>query len=78
MHVNGAPGPHDLITAQFPYAKWFLLLVACLDQVLHVRLGARERNRLVRDRHSFCGTLSNLAREFGISPQRVWQIAGGN
>ena len=37
-----------------------------------------SRDELIRLRHSAGEGLSNLAREFGISPQRVFQIAKAN
>ncbi len=35
---------------------------------------AHTRNELIRLRHEVGETISQLAREFGISPQRVFQI----
>jgi len=36
-----------------------------------------DRNAAIRTRHSAGETISDLAREFGISPQRVSQIVRG-
>ena len=36
-----------------------------------------NRNQQIRERHSAGETISDLAREFGISPQRVSQIVRG-
>jgi len=36
-----------------------------------------DRNAAIRTRHSTGETISDLAREFGISPQRISQIVRG-
>jgi len=36
-----------------------------------------DRNAAIRTRHSAGETISDIAREFGISPQRVSQIVRG-
>ncbi|HYO88454.1 MAG TPA: helix-turn-helix domain-containing protein [Candidatus Limnocylindrales bacterium] len=33
-----------------------------------------QRNLLIQIRHAAGDRLSDIAREYGISPQRVWQI----
>ena len=38
------------------------------------KLNRRLRDSIIRARHAAGETLTDLAREFGISPQRVWQI----
>ena len=38
------------------------------------RIYKQERNSLIRARHAAGEGLSDLAREYEISPQRVWQI----
>jgi Mor family transcriptional regulator len=50
--------------------------------VLHILYHARilqsptiaERDARIRERHAAGESISDLAREFGASPQRVWQI----
>ncbi len=41
-------------------------------------LTTAQRNLLIQIRHATGEGLSNLAREYGISPQRVWQIVNGH
>lgn len=38
------------------------------------RLDTKTRDEIIRKRHAVGERLSDLAREFGISPQRVYQI----
>ncbi len=38
------------------------------------RLNTQMRNELIRQRYALGEGLSDLAREYGISPQRVYQI----
>lgn len=38
------------------------------------RLDMQTRDALIRKRHAKGEALSDLAREYGISPQRVYQI----
>ena len=45
-----------------------------LYPALQPRLTKQQRNVLIRARHAVGETLTDLAREFGISPQRAWQI----
>jgi transposase-like protein len=39
-----------------------------------LRLDTRSRDELIRKRHAAGERISDLAREFGITPQRVHQI----
>ena len=41
---------------------------------MHRTTDKPSRNELIRKRHTAGEHLSDLAREFGISPQRVYQI----
>lgn len=45
-----------------------------LYPALQPRLTKQQRDVLIRARHTAGEALSDLAREFGISPQRAWQI----
>lgn len=45
-----------------------------LYPALQPRLTKQQRDVLIRVRHAAGEALSDLAREFGISPQRAWQI----
>ena len=38
------------------------------------QLTTAQRNKLIQTRQAAGESLSDLAREYGISPQRVWQI----
>ncbi len=40
-------------------------------------LTTAQRNYLIQLRHTAGESQSDLAREYGISPQRVWQIVMG-
>jgi Mor family transcriptional regulator len=41
------------------------------------RLDTQTRNVLIRRRHVAGESITDLAREYGISPQRVYQIGEG-
>ncbi len=57
-----------------PLAKRFLLFVACLEPDLHPPISIAERVR--QSMAAYLGGMkqSALARQHGVSPQRVWQI----
>ena len=59
---------------QIPLAKRFLLFVAYLELDLHPPIRIAERDRQIMEAYLGGMSKSELARGYGISPQRVWQI----
>jgi Mor transcription activator family protein len=55
----------------------FLFLIH-YDQDFTPRTTTRQRDEQIRQRHMNGETLSDLAREYGISPQRIFQIINPN
>ena len=75
---NGASGRETVHLENLRLAKQILLYVVFRNAhdpvVVQQRIYKEERNRLIRTRHAAGEGLSDLAREYEISPQRVWQI----
>ena len=63
-------------------AKQIILYVTFRDAhdpvPVQQRIYKEERNRVICTRHAAGEGLSDLAREYEISPQRVWQIVQEN
>jgi hypothetical protein len=57
-----------------PLAKRFLLFVAYLELDLHPPISIAERDRQIMEAYLGGMKQSALARQHGVSPQRVWQI----
>jgi hypothetical protein len=53
------------------------LLRGLYQRVADGTLTTSQRNLLIQMRHAAGEGLSDLAREYGISPQRAWQIVNG-
>lgn len=55
-------------------ATEYILLLLRMISPVDPRLTVRERNQVIRARYAKGDSLSELARQFGISPQRIWQL----
>jgi hypothetical protein len=55
-------------------AKTLILFVIYYELDFTPRLTTQQRDQIIRDRYSRGEAISDLAREYGISPQRVFQI----
>ena len=55
-------------------AKKLILFVTYYEHDYTDKLTVAERDALIRERHAQGETISDLAREYDISPQRVFQI----
>ena len=75
---NGASGRETVHLDNLRLAEQIILYVTFRDVhdpvPVQQRIHKEERNRLIRARHAAGEGLSDLAREYEISPQRVWQI----
>ena len=75
---NGASGRETVHLDTLRLAEQIILYVTfrnAHDPVpVQQRIYKEERNRIICTRHAAGEGLSDLAREYQISPQRVWQI----
>ena len=75
---NGASGRETVHLDNLRLAEQIILYVTFRNAhdpvAVQQRIYKEERNRLIRARHAAGEGLSDLAREYEISPQRVWQI----
>ena len=78
LEGNGASGRETVHLDNLRLAKQIILYVTFRDAhdpvPVQQRIYKEERNRVIRTRHAAGEGLSDLAREYQISPQRVWQI----
>jgi hypothetical protein len=58
-------------------AKNLYLFLIYYDHDFTPRLTTAQRNNLIRERYAAGEKISELARAFGISPQRIFQIVRG-
>jgi Mor family transcriptional regulator len=56
------------------HAKQFYLFLTYYDQDFTPVLTKQQRDHIIRQRHANGEAISDLAREFDITPQRVFQI----
>ena len=75
---NGASGRETVHLDNLRLAEQIILYVTFRNAHAPVpvqqRISKEERNSIIRARHAAGEGLSDLAREYEISPQRVWQI----
>lgn len=67
-------GRESVPTFDLPTAKQILLFVLYDARSEHRSQGNTERDARIRGRCEAGETISDLAREYGVSAQRVWQI----
>ncbi len=63
-----------MLSNGIPLAKRFLLFVAYLELDLHPPITIAERDRKIMAAYMGGCSLSDLARQHGVSSQRAWQI----
>jgi hypothetical protein len=56
------------------HAKQLILFLTYYDRDVTPRLTIQKRNQNIRQRYTNGEAISDLAREYGITPQRVFQI----
>jgi hypothetical protein len=74
-HVSNGTSPHNTIPyGSIAFAKKVILFVAYFERDNSPKLTIKERNAQICKRYAAGETLSDLACEFGLSPQRIYQI----
>ena len=75
---NNSPNRVQALTTirdqEIELAKRLLLFVTYYELDVTESLSTRDRNAIIRTRYFEGEPMSTLAKEFGISPQRVYQI----
>lgn len=70
---NGAPGLETVLNRQMQTAKSLILFILYLD-LEPTRFSNAQCDRVIRRRYAEGESISDLARSYRISPQRVFQI----
>jgi hypothetical protein len=71
---TGIQGRETIPVHTVSYATHLILFIAYYERDINPALTTRQRDDLIRTRHAAGEGISELARAFAISPQRVHQI----